>query len=120
MTEAEGATLRPHVVTGHIKLMEIAQRSGDRFGELLHRGAGLLLLVKEQDGATDRDPIFCEEMTCKALRALADAKELKPSDPQARAFLADALDRVGSRRAATNERAAARASVTSEGRKVLE
>ena len=120
VTEAEGATLRPHVVTGHIKLMAIAQRSGDRFGELLHRGAGLLLLVREQDGAKGRDPVFCEEMTCKALRALADAKELRPSDPQARAFLADALDRVGSRRAAANERAAARGGVTSEGQKALE
>lgn len=120
VTEAEGPTLRPQVVAGHIKLMGMAQQSGDRFGELHHRGAGLLLLMREQDGATDRDPIFCEEMTCKALRALTDAKELKPNDPRTRVLLAEALDRVGSRQAAAAERAAARAGVTSDGRRVLE
>ncbi|MBN9119405.1 MAG: hypothetical protein J0I06_09640 [Planctomycetes bacterium] len=120
VADAEGVTtLAPHLVTGHIRLMETAQRSGDKFGDLYHRGAGLLLLVKTQDGANDRDAVFCEEMLCKALRALTDAKELKPNDPQARARLADALDRAGSRRAANAERAAARACVTGGGRKVL-
>src|SRR3989442_260131 len=71
VVDGEGvAALGPHLVTGHIKLMEMAQRSGDRFGELYHRGAGLFLLVKEQDGAKDRDEPFCEEMLCKSLRAL--------------------------------------------------
>ena len=106
-------TLRPHLVTAHIKMMEIAQRSGDRFGELFHRGVGLLLLVKEQDGAKERDEDFCEEMLCKALRALADAKEVKPGDPRVRVYLADALDRTGNARAATAERSAARAGVAS-------
>jgi hypothetical protein len=110
--------LVPHLVTGHIRLMELAQRSGDKFGELYHRGAGLLLLVTAQDSAKDRDALFCEEMLCKALRALTDAKELKPNDPRARASLAEALDRVGSRRAASAEREAARASVTSGGWKL--
>ena len=70
VADAQGgpAALRPHLVTAHIKMMEIAQRSGDRFNELFHRGVGLLLLVKEQDGTADRDPEFCEEMLCKALR----------------------------------------------------
>lgn len=120
VTEAEGAALRPQIVAGHIKLMGMAQQSGDRFAELLHRGAGLLLLVADQDRATDRDPVFCEEMTCKALRALTDAKELKPNDPRPRVLLADALERVGSRQGANAERAAARSGVTPEGRKVLE
>lgn len=120
VTEAEGAALRPQVVAGHIKLMGIAQQSGDRFAELLHRGAGLLLLVAEQDRSADRDPVFCEEMTCKALKALTDAKELKPNDPRTRVLLADALERVGGRQAANAERAAARGRVTSDGRKVLE
>jgi hypothetical protein len=107
-----GPTLAPHVITAHIKLMELAQRSGDTFGELYHRGAGLLLLVASQDSAKDRDAEFCEEMLCKALRALTSAKELKPGDPQVRVCLAEALDRVGSGRAARAERAAVRESVT--------
>ncbi|QJW97319.1 tetratricopeptide repeat protein [Frigoriglobus tundricola] len=100
--------IRPYIVTAHIKLMEIAQRSGNRFGELFHRGVGLLLLVEEQDRAANRDEKFCEEMLCKALRALTDAKELKPGDPRVRIYLADALDRTGNRRAAAAERSAAR------------
>ncbi len=114
------ASLAPHAVTAHIKLMELAQRADDRFGELYHRGAGLLLLVKTQDAAKDRDARFCEEMLCQALRALTDAKELKPNDPRARTQLAAALERAGSRRAAGAERAAARASVTGGAGKVLE
>ena len=77
------------------------------------------MLVKEQDGDKDRDALFCEEMLCKALRALTDVKELKPADPRVRECLAEALDRAGSHRAANAERAAARAGVTSEGRKPL-
>ena len=76
--------------------------------------------MKTQDGAKDRDALFCEEMLCKAFRALTDAKELKPGEPRVRASLAEALDRAGSRRAADAERAAARASVTSGGRRPLE
>jgi hypothetical protein len=104
-------TLRPHLVTAHIKMMELAQRSGDRFGELFNRGTGLLLLVKQQDGAADRDEAFCEEMLCKALRALTDAKELKPGDPRVRVYLAEVLERTGNRRAAAAERSAARGGV---------
>ena len=120
VADAQGVlTLDPHRVTGHIRLMELAQRSGDKFGELYHRGVGLLLLVKTQDAAKDRDAVFCEEMLCKALRSLTDAKDLKPNDPRVRSHLAEVLDRAGSRRAASAERAAARASVTGGG-KLLE
>jgi hypothetical protein len=91
--------------------MEIAQQSGDPFGELFHRGVGLLLLVKEQDSDKDRDEQFCEEMLCKAIRALLDAKELKPHDPRVRVYLAEAHDRAGNRRAADAERTATQMSV---------
>jgi hypothetical protein len=93
--------------------MELAQQAGDRYGELFHRGVGLLLLVKEQDRAADRDGAFCEEMLCKALRALTDAKELRPSDPRPRVYLAEALERTGNRRAAAAERTAARTPLVS-------
>ena len=100
--------IRPYIVTAHIKLMEIAQRSGNRFAELFHRGTGLLLLVEEQDHAANRDELFCEELLCKALKALVDAKEMKPGDPRVRIYLAEVLDRTGNRRAAAAERSAAR------------
>ena len=66
------------------------------------------MLVREQEKMADRDADFAEEMLCKSLKALAEAKELKPSDPRVRVYLAEALDRSGNRRAADAERAAAR------------
>jgi predicted Zn-dependent protease len=104
--------LQPHRVTAHTRLMEIAQRRGDRFGELLHRGVGLLLLVKQMDGVKDHDEGFCEEMLCKSLKALQEAKELKPADPRVRVYLAEAHARAGNRSGANAERAGAREGVT--------
>ncbi len=113
VTDAQSgpATLRVHLVTAHIKLRDLAVRTGDPFGEAFHRGAGLLLLVKEQDGAKDRDAAFCEEMLCKALRALTEAKEQKPGDARVRVYLVEVHERAGNRHAAGAERAAARADV---------
>lgn len=105
------AALRSHVVTAHIKLREIAVKGGDRFGEPFHRGVGLLLLVREQDGSPDRDAAFCEEMLCKALAALTEAKQHKPGDARACVYLAEVHERAGNRPAAAAERAAARSDV---------
>jgi hypothetical protein len=102
-------TPRAHRVHCHTRLMEIAQRADDRFAELFHRGAGLLLLVKEQDREpATHDENFREEVLCKAMAALREAKELRPADPRVRLLLADVYDRAGNRRAADVERAAAR------------
>jgi predicted Zn-dependent protease len=104
--------LRKYLPDAHTKLMGLAQARGDRFAELFHRGAGLLALLAELDADPERDTDFCEEVTCKALRALADAKALKPSDPRARAYLAEAYARTGNAKGATAERAAARTGAT--------
>jgi predicted Zn-dependent protease len=109
------ATVRPYLVTAHTKLMEIAQRRNDRFGELFHRGAGLFLLVKQQDEDNERDQALCEEMLCKALKALQDAKERKPNDPRVRFYLAQVYECTGNRHAAEAERAGTRLGVVSGG-----
>ncbi len=103
-------TPRTHLVHCHTRLMEIGQRAGDRFAEVYHRGAGLLLLLKEQDkDPAARDDELCEEVLCRAMAALVEAKELRPADARVRLYLADVYDRAGNRRAADVERAAARA-----------
>jgi len=102
---------KDHLVHVHTRLMEIGQRRRDPFAELYHRGVGLLLLLAEEDANPDRDPAFCEEMVCKAVKTLAEAKELKPDDARVRASLAEAYDRTGNRRAAETERTAAKSSV---------
>ncbi|MBA4066474.1 MAG: hypothetical protein C0501_22740 [Isosphaera sp.] len=112
---AAGPT-RGRLVHAHTQLMGIARRADDRFAEAFHRGAGLLLLVEGEDGKADRDDGFCEEMLCKAVEALGEAKGLRPGDPRPPALLADAHDRAGNRRAAAAERAAARAALVPAGR----
>ncbi len=115
--DARNATGAPkdHLVHVHTRLMEIGQRSGDSFAEVFHRGVGLLLLVKEEDGKADRDADFCEEMLCKAMKSLAEAKELSPGEAQVRVYLAEVYDRMGNRRAADAERTAARAAAVPAG-----
>jgi predicted Zn-dependent protease len=97
---------RGQIINAHTRLMEIAERANDRFGELFHRGVGLLLLAKFQEKLTrtDADPAFAEEMLCKALLSLREAKELKPTDARTRAYLAEAYERCGNPRAAEAER----------------
>jgi Flp pilus assembly protein TadD len=108
--------LRGQIINAHTRLMEIAQRADDRFGELFHRGAGLLLLAREDErlASSDSEPGFAEEMTCKALAALREAKELKPSDARTRVYLAEALARCGNHRAAGAERTAMRQALLPE------
>jgi len=99
---------RNHLITAHTRLLELAQRAGDEFGEQFHRGAGLLLLAQEQEKQEDADPAFCEEMLCKSLKALGEARDLKPTDRGTRLALAAAYERLGNPRAAEAERIAAR------------
>jgi hypothetical protein len=97
-----------YLVHAHTRLMEIAQRADDSFGELFHRGVGLLILVQDQDSKPDRDEDFCEEMLCKALRALNAAKEQNSEDPRVRVYLAEVYERMGNRRASSIERSSSR------------
>ncbi|MDB5307946.1 MAG: hypothetical protein JWO38_2148 [Gemmataceae bacterium] len=110
--DAQDATGPPkaHLVHCHTRLMEIGQRTDDRFAEVFHRGVGLLVLVQGQGiGAADEDEDEPrEEVLCQAIKALAEAAELRPTDPRAQLYLADAYDRAGSRRAADRARATAR------------
>ena len=110
IADAQRATGAPrnHIVSAHTRLMEIATRADDRFAEIFHRGVGLLLLVKEQEKLADADAGLGEEMLCKAMKALQEAKELNPSDARTRAYLAEVYERSGNRRGAEAERVAAR------------
>jgi predicted Zn-dependent protease len=110
--QGERGNIGKYLVHAHTRLMEIAQRADDRYSELFHRGVGLILLVREQDGEPDRDDALLEELLCKSLRALTEASELKPGSLRVRAYLAEAYERTGNRRAADREREACRNSPT--------
>lgn len=111
LDDAASATgpARTYFITAHTRLMELAQRQDDQFAELFHRGVGLFLLAKEQDKLTDRDPAFGEELLCKAMKALVEAKELHPSDARVHAYLAEVYESQGNPRAAEAERGVVRA-----------
>ena len=84
--------------------MEIAQLTDDRFAEVLHRGIGLVLLTRQE---TD-DSETREEILCKAIKTLLEAKEYRPTDARVHVYLAEAYERAGNRRAAEVARATAR------------
>jgi hypothetical protein len=100
--------LRKYLSHAHTRLMEIAQHMDDPFAESFHRGVGLLILVQEQDRNPNRDDGFCEEMLCKSLTALNEARDRNPGDQRVRVYLAEVYQRMGNRRASENERAATR------------
>jgi tetratricopeptide (TPR) repeat protein len=107
--DAQSATGPPHahLVHCHTRLMELGGRADDRHAETLHRGIGLILLVK--DAPADE---FREEMLCKAIKALLEAAEEKPTDARVQLYLSEAHALAGNRRAADTAREKARTLAT--------
>ncbi|MFO0795998.1 MAG: hypothetical protein U0804_00900 [Gemmataceae bacterium] len=99
-------SVRGHLVHCHTRLMQIARDDGDCAAEAFHRGAGLVRLA-EQPGADEVEPP--EEVLCQAVKALAEARDLRPGDARPLAYLALAHERAGNPGAAAAARAAARA-----------
>lgn len=94
------------LVHAHTRLMEIAEVHHDRFREQLHRGIGLVLLVRQWDGEPPADDgELAEETLAKAARALREAERRAPADPRPGVYLAEVYERLGQPTAA---RAAAR------------
>jgi cytochrome c-type biogenesis protein CcmH/NrfG len=75
----------------------------------LHRGIGLLLLVRKWDAdPARRDEAAAERTLAKAAAALRTARDERPADPRANLYLADVYERLGQPSAASAARAAAR------------
>ena len=101
-----------HLVHCHTRLMAIAGADGDVFREHLHRGIGLLLLVKEWDAdPARRDGDMAAETLKKAADALREAKAERPTDARANLYLAEVYLRLGQPGAARSAARAARAGV---------
>jgi cytochrome c-type biogenesis protein CcmH/NrfG len=78
----------------HTRLMTIAEDTNDAYGEHLHRGIGLVLLVKRWD--TERpDEVAAEQTLAKAASALRAAIAERPGDARAHLYLAEAYRRLG-------------------------
>jgi Tfp pilus assembly protein PilF len=90
-----------HLVHCHTRLMEIAQRSDDEYREALHRGIGLVLLVRqwETEPPTDGPPLT-EPTLANAAAALREATRVRPTDPRGFMYLSEVYARLGQHSAA--------------------
>lgn len=95
-------------IEAHTRLMDLAAQDDDPFAESLHRGLGLLVLVEQQDADPERDEAFREQVLCKAVKSLNEAKRMNPDDARVHLALAEVFTRMGNTRAADVERRAAR------------
>lgn len=99
-----------HLIHCHARLMAIAEETGDAYRESLHRGIGLVLLVRRWDADPDRrDEAAAEQTLAKAAAALRAAAAERPGDPRAHLYLSEAYARLGQPSAARAARRAARA-----------
>jgi tetratricopeptide (TPR) repeat protein len=97
--------LKP-LVHCHTRLMQIAEEQNDSYREHLHRGIGLVLLVRQWDQEADPGaPEMKEQTLTKAAAALRGAVAVKAADPRALVYLAETYSQMGQ---ASSARTAAR------------
>ena len=90
------APARRHLVHVHTRLMELAGQSDDAFGENLHRGIGLVLLVKQwRESPEPSDAALNERTLVQAARSLKLADADRPDDARVWFYLAEAWAELG-------------------------
>lgn len=83
IADAQAAGADPaRLVHGHTRLMAIAEKTGDRSSEHLHRGIGLYWLARRE---TDR--ATAESLLCKAAGVLALVERNRPDDARPKWYL---------------------------------
>jgi len=88
------------LVQAHTRLMELAE---DDYTENLHRGIGLVLLVRKWTAdPARRDETTSEQTLSKAVKALRVALENRPGDSRASIYLSEALNGLGQTSASRN------------------
>jgi len=99
--QASEGPARKQIVHGHTRLMEIAQRRDDFYAEHLHRGIGMVLLVRQLDagGVTD-EAAFRERMLCKAAAELARASRRRPDEARPHWYLVEVWSKLAQPRSA--------------------
>jgi cytochrome c-type biogenesis protein CcmH/NrfG len=88
--------VQDHCVHCHTRLMQIAEATENAGKEHLHRGIGLVLLVRRWDSSeTRKDDVQAERTLVQAVRALREAQELGCEDPRGWWYLAEAYRKLG-------------------------
>lgn len=108
--QRETGPARGHLAHCHTRLMEIASAESDGYAEHLHRGIGLLMLVKKWNADPEcGDAVASEQTLAKAAKALRAAADERPGDVRANLYLAEVYDRLAQPAAARAARRAAKA-----------
>lgn len=97
------APLVQHLLHCHTRLMEIAQERDDDYAEHLHRGIGMVLLVRRFDSleaGEQTEPGFRERLLCKAAGELNRARDLRTDEPRPHWYLVEVLNKLGQARSA--------------------
>lgn len=90
-----------HLVGSHTRLMEIAEKLGDEYGERLNRGIGLYLLARKRGelGGADARRV-AEELLCKAAAELTLAQMARPDEARPCWYLHEVWLQLGQRQPA--------------------
>jgi predicted Zn-dependent protease len=113
--QERGGPAAKHVLHCHTRLMEIAQRRDDEYGEHLHRGIGMVLLARRLDAAEAKEeatPAFRERLLCRASAELTTAGKLRLDEPRPHWYLREVWSRLEQSRPAERELAKAKALAT--------
>ena len=85
-----------HLLACHTRLMELAERVGDEYGERLHRGIGLhLLAVKRLQLGGPKAKALGEEFLCKSAGELTLARMIQPTEARPWWYLHLVWSRLG-------------------------
>lgn len=109
--QEETGPAKKHILHCHTRLMEIAQKRDDEYGEHLQRGIGMVLLARQLESATEREevePGFRERLLCKAATELTHAKRLRPDEPRPHCYLVEVFTKLDQPRSADKARQTAR------------
>lgn len=76
------------LVHAHMRLMAIAQASGDSYAESLHRGIGFVLLARKMaEGLDEPEEGFREKVLCRAATELTKARTARPEEARPSCYL---------------------------------
>jgi tetratricopeptide (TPR) repeat protein len=90
-----------HLLPCHTRLMELAQKLGDEYGERLNRGIGLYLLaIKRVELGGEKANHLAEELLCKAAAELTLARLQRPDEARPSWYLHGVWNRLGQRQPA--------------------
>jgi tetratricopeptide (TPR) repeat protein len=109
--QEKGGRANDHMIHCHSRLVQIAEQSGDRYREHLHRGIGLFLIAGKRSSLPEPASEFSAEgIYCKAAAELTLAQLHHPEEAQPYWYLYKVWQELGQRQPALDQLRMAQAS----------